>query len=446
MVSAGTPAARAWFVVLTLTAIGAAAAAGYALTAPKQYDATAQILVTPVPAGDPVYAGLGILDETSGRRTAAATAAVLVRSPQIADAVRAQLGIHGSSAALLQELHTGAVGSSDVVAVTVEDSSAVSAAELANAFVDAFLAQRATVFQSQLTSVIRRDEQLGAGATGRQSATLAQRLVVLRSLQGQPDPTVRRGSSATAPASASSMGAAETIGIGAGAGLGAGLAAAFALAALGRARRRPFSEYAPAVRRSPDEDDGVAGALVDRLEQRLTARETALAARERDLQAKIDELRSLESREPVVGDARPAQRERELQERERALTEREQALADRVAAVTRRELAVARQAASSAVAAAPVPAPAPAPQPAAAPPPLAPPPPAPARAPAAEQPGGFNLEELARLVDARGGDHPARLEEWRSYLYFLRDYAEPDGSLPGSFDWLVHDTFAELLA
>lgn len=477
MVPVGTPAARAWFLALTLTAIGAAAAAGYALTAPAQYRATAEILVTPVPAADPVYAGLGLLDETSGRRSAAATAAVLVRSPQVADAVRAQLGVRGSSAALLDELDTQPVGSSDVVSVTVEDSSPASAAELANAFVDAFLAQRATVFQSQLTSMIRRDEQLLGSSSGSQSAALGQRLVVLRGLQGQPDPTVRRGSSATAPASASSMGVAETVGIGAGAGLGAGIVAVLALGAFARVRRRPFAEYALPVRGGLGDGGEAVGALVDRLEQRLAAREAALAARERDLQGKIDELRTLGSPERVragdgavealaarerelekrvaavtrrelevarraaapTEDPRLAEREAAVAEKEHALSAREQELAERVAAVTRRELEVARRTAAAAVAtpaghaaeAVPVEAPALAPVPA---------------PPAAAEPGGYNLEELRRAVEVRGSEHPDRVEEWHSYLYFLRDYADPDGSLPGSFDWLVHDTFGELLA
>ena len=49
---------RPWLLVLTLTAAGAAAALGYGLTAPKQYRATAQLLVSPVSAADPTFAGL----------------------------------------------------------------------------------------------------------------------------------------------------------------------------------------------------------------------------------------------------------------------------------------------------------------------------------------------------------------------------------------------------
>src|SRR3954465_7599235 len=91
-----------WLVVVTLTAAGAAAAAGYGLTAPKRYSATAQLLVVPgsgtgpavpVAGTDSTFAGLDVLRDASGKRAAAATAAQLIRSAQVADAVRTQLGV-----------------------------------------------------------------------------------------------------------------------------------------------------------------------------------------------------------------------------------------------------------------------------------------------------------------------------------------------------------------
>ena len=100
--------------------------------------------------------------------------------------------------------------------------------------------------------------------------------------------------------------------------------------------------------------------------------------------------------------------------------------------MTQRELAVARLATRDQ--------PAPAPAPAAAPP-VAPPPAAAVR----EVRGAFDLGRLERLVAERADAHPERRDEWESTLFFLRDYAEPDGTLPGSFDWLVQDTFAPLL-
>ncbi len=59
--------------------------------------------------------------------------------------------------------------------------------------------------------------------------------------------------------------------------------------------------------------------------------------------------------------------------------------------------------------------------------------------------GAWNLLVLERLVNDRGAEFPERRDEWISYLYFLREYAEPDGTVPGGFDWLIQDTFAELV-
>ena len=53
--------------------------------------------------------------------------------------------------------------------------------------------------------------------------------------------------------------------------------------------------------------------------------------------------------------------------------------------------------------------------------------------------------ELERLVEKHGAENPDRLEEWSSYLYFLRDHAGSDGELPDAFDWLLADVFAELV-
>src|SRR5690348_8758026 len=83
----------------TLTVAGAAAAAGYGLTAPKRYDATAKLLVTPVAASDPTFAGFELLRDAS-------SAAALVRTPEVATAVRTQLGLHRSVSSVLHDVHT----------------------------------------------------------------------------------------------------------------------------------------------------------------------------------------------------------------------------------------------------------------------------------------------------------------------------------------------------
>jgi hypothetical protein len=57
----------------------------------------------------------------------------------------------------------------------------------------------------------------------------------------------------------------------------------------------------------------------------------------------------------------------------------------------------------------------------------------------------WNVHTLERLVADRGDDFPDRVEEWRAYLFFLREHASSEGVLPPSFDALVDETFRELL-
>ncbi len=59
--------------------------------------------------------------------------------------------------------------------------------------------------------------------------------------------------------------------------------------------------------------------------------------------------------------------------------------------------------------------------------------------------GFYNLLTLERLAVERGPEFPERVEEWTSYLYFLRDYASPDGAVPARFDALISETFADLI-
>jgi capsular polysaccharide biosynthesis protein len=138
-----------------------------------------------------------------------------------------------------------------------------------------------------------------------------------------------------------------------------------------------------------------------RVERRLQARLDQVAKRERALGRRAGEL---------------AAREQDLARRERAL-ERTQA-----------DLAMREEEARRAPAVEPV---VPAPEPEPPPEPIVP-------RPAA---GSWTIEELERLVAVRGETSPERADEWRTYLFFLREHANIDGSLPRSFDSLIADVF-----
>ena len=431
-----------WLAVITFAAAGAAAAAGYGLTAPKHYRATAQLLVSPVSASDTTFTGIDVLRDSGGKRTAAASAAALVRGPLVADAVRALLGIRRSRDSLLNALNAHVVGSSDVVAVTVEDTSANGAAQIANAFADTLVNQRTATFQSDLAGAVRRyNAQLAAmtkaeraGASG---AELSRRLAVLQTLGGQQDPTLKHAGQATAPTSSVWPDVPKLTGLGAAGGAVLGGLVALLILAFRRLGGRAEAGYDRGV-----PDDALEQA-VSRLEARLVARESALAARERDLQEALAELKAAQAAAAESPD-------------DSDLVRRERQLEQRVAAVTKRELTVARRAAEVETlakelerrAAEPPPAPVepepePEPEPAPVETPAAAPPP-PAAEPAAD--GRYNLVALEKLVEAKRHEFPDRAADWVSYLYFLREYAAADGTVPASFDWLIQDTFAELVS
>src|SRR5205823_6768281 len=153
--------------------------------------------------------------------------------------------------------------------------------------------------------------------------------------------------------------------------------------------------------------------LVDRLEARLLARESALAARERDVQAKLDELRQAAAAagtptKPDDSDLR--RREEALEKRVEAVTKRETEMARHAAELAVRERKLADDEAAAAARAA---------ERAAAPEPVP--------IPTNRGAGRYSLTDLEELVARRGGEHPDKLEEWQSYLFFLRDYATSDG-------------------
>ncbi len=60
--------------------------------------------------------------------------------------------------------------------------------------------------------------------------------------------------------------------------------------------------------------------------------------------------------------------------------------------------------------------------------------------------GVWSLPALEAAVARHRGEQPGSSGEWEAYLLFLRDHADVDGFLPQSFDALVLDVFADLIA
>ncbi len=175
----------------------------------------------------------------------------------------------------------------------------------------------------------------------------------------------------------------------------------------------------------PVSSGGVDPDLEHRLEKRVdevTKRELALARRAGELAKREAELEQRRGQLDQL-ESRLAKRDADLGATKKQLAERAGSIA-----ASERELAER--------AAAPPPSP-PEPEQAPAPAAVAPP-------PVLVRAGSWNVIELQRTVDSQSGATVEEAEEWRNYLYLLREHAAADGSLPRQFDGLIEDVFGKL--
>jgi capsular polysaccharide biosynthesis protein len=425
---------RQGLVVLGVVAVIVGAAAAYAFLAPDRYEARADLLVTPA-QGDEEFAGLGLLDDTDA--PAAVTAAALVETPAIAREVGVRLRISEESARDAVDAHR--VDSSNVVRIVADSSDPARAAQIANAFADETVSAASSRFQSELQSRIQRlrTQLQGLPIASPQAVALRKRIDALGVLQGSPDPTVRVVSTAVAPAESSWPRPWLIIPT----ALLAALALGLTIAGVRERRRRPPREAAvtPAA----------GAAEIATLERRLGARLDSLA---RVVHTAVEATDDADHERLALREKELAAREGELAAEENELATRKRRFDDRIAAVTTRERELARRAAqveamAHELAATPAPEPEPEPQPE----------PEPAAEPARERErevvvepppsadGAYSLSHLEAIVAEREADFPERVGEWHAYLYFLREHAAPDGSLPPHFEYLIEEVFGEVL-
>jgi DNA repair exonuclease SbcCD ATPase subunit len=154
----------------------------------------------------------------------------------------------------------------------------------------------------------------------------------------------------------------------------------------------------------------------------LEVRAAELADRERDLLASLEQV--------AAASARVADRERELAEHEQVIAGRQRAILTAAADLEQRRKALEERDRALVV-----PASAEVRE-------LAPPQP---ERPEPADGSRWNLDTLTRLVEDRVHDFPERAEDWRYTLFYLRNEAGIDGTLPRRFDSLVEECFGELV-
>lgn len=231
---------RLWLILITI-AITTGIAILYVATAAKTYEATTDMLVTPISGDDPVLTGLGLLSASADPTRDVQTASRLVANIDVANGVQATLGSDESGQALLEKVTAEPVAGSNIVAVTASAGSPEEAQELANTFAQQAVKDLTSQMHAQIENQLERlqtqssSDKQTVGASG---TSIGDQIAELQVLSTAPDPTIRVQTKAPLPSGPSSPKPALSIAGGIFAGLILGIGAAFAAQALDPRLRR----------------------------------------------------------------------------------------------------------------------------------------------------------------------------------------------------------------
>jgi capsular exopolysaccharide synthesis family protein len=190
-------------IALVLVVVGActAAAVVYVVGADDVYEADASLLVSPVPAEDPLLSGLGLIRESSDPTLDVQTAAQLITTSEVAEEAATILDTDRSPESLLSEVRAEPVGQSNIVAVLAEGATAEEASNLANAFGEAVVNVRTKALHERIDALLPplRNQLNDLDEGGLAADTLAEQIVRLESLRSGSDPTIQLETPADAP-------------------------------------------------------------------------------------------------------------------------------------------------------------------------------------------------------------------------------------------------------
>jgi capsular polysaccharide biosynthesis protein len=157
------------------------------------YRATADILVSPIPATDESFVGLPLIQASQlDPQRAAETAAPLLDSVAAARQAATKLEESGPGA-VSSAVTVEAVPGSSLVEVTAEWPTTDGAAAVANAYAEAALQTRGRLLEPKVRdAIVNTEAQLESisDPTGPEASVLETRLAGLRSIDGRGDPTL----------------------------------------------------------------------------------------------------------------------------------------------------------------------------------------------------------------------------------------------------------------
>ncbi|HEX8121476.1 MAG TPA: hypothetical protein VF549_09450 [Solirubrobacteraceae bacterium] len=229
------------FVIALVTLLTIAAAVAWVVRKDPVYKATAEILVTPMPADSNSLFGLQLLRESNDPTRTLQTAASLVETARAAELAAKRMGPGFTRSSVQEQVVVEPQGQSNILAVTAEGGSGEAAARLANTFVASSLDARRETLRKQIATLISAVEgdipqtsPTTPAPEGSQAAETRAELTQLRRIANGSDPTLSLAQRAIAPGSPTGPPAPLVIIIAAIAGLALSAGAALLMEATNR--------------------------------------------------------------------------------------------------------------------------------------------------------------------------------------------------------------------
>jgi Mrp family chromosome partitioning ATPase/capsular polysaccharide biosynthesis protein len=243
-------------VLVTLTAV--AASVGFLLVRSPRYEATADILVNPLPRETQVFLGLPLIRDAGDPARTAQTAASLIESRAAADLTAQRLGGGWDGERVLDAVKVAPRGESNVLGVTATTNQPAEAARVATTFSRAALETREAdivdAAQELITQLEARQRALPAESAAREE--IGARLEQLQTIIAGGDPALSLSQDALPPDSAVGASSALILALAILAGVTLGSGAAVLLELLARRVRDEDDAFAvyplPVLLRVPE--------------------------------------------------------------------------------------------------------------------------------------------------------------------------------------------------
>lgn len=186
------------FTLVTLAALGTAALLLSARS--PTYEATAELLVTPLPQADRTFLGIALLRDSVDPTRTMQTAAAVISSPVAAARTARELGGDATRRSVENAVVVEPVGESNIVGITAQAESAGGAAELANRYAANALQVTSEVLREQVVSAIAQSRAaLQRKSPVPLSPEDTTRLSELRAVRDRGDPTLSLSQAAQPP-------------------------------------------------------------------------------------------------------------------------------------------------------------------------------------------------------------------------------------------------------